>query len=121
MKVLVVDDDPLILVLAERVLGQEGFEVRSAGSAREALSTALADPPDAFLLDVQLDDMDGDVLLSRLRDQPALRGIPAVFLTGTSDPEEVARLNGLGALGVIRKPFDPASIATRLRTLLEES
>lgn len=119
MKLLLVDDDPMILLLAARVLEQAGFSVTAVSSAAEALAGARRDPPDAFLLDFQLEDMDGDVLLARLREEAALAATPVVFLTGASGDPELARIRSLGARGVIEKPFDPAELPARVRALLE--
>lgn len=118
MKLLLVDDDPMILLLASRVLERAGYEVRTAASGADALEAARSDPPDALLLDLFLDDMDGDALLGRLRELPGVASAPAAFLTGARDAAEVARLEGLGARGVIHKPFAPDALAEQVRGLL---
>ncbi|HUH11963.1 MAG TPA: response regulator [Longimicrobiales bacterium] len=118
MILLLVDDDPMILLLAGRVLEAAGYVVRAAGSGADALAQARREAPDALLLDLFLDDVDGDELLPRLRDVPGLAGVPVAFLTGQDDSAEVARLTALGARGVIAKPFDPEALAGEVRRLL---
>lgn len=121
MTLLLVDDDPMILLLASRVLEGAGYVVRQATSGEEALALASAEPPDALILDLHLEDMDGDALLARLRAEPGLEETPVVFLTGTSDARALDALAALGARGVISKPFDPGGLADRLNALLRDT
>jgi two-component system OmpR family response regulator len=118
IRLLLVDDDPLILLAAGAALRADGgFSVREASTAEAALSEAAADPPDAVVTDVQLPDLDGPDLLARLRAGPATRDVPVIFLTAASGPA-ADRLAGLGASGVIAKPFDLSTFAAAVRRLL---
>jgi CheY-like chemotaxis protein len=119
IRVLLVDDDPLVLLAAGAALGADGgFEVRGADSAATALRQAAADPPDVVVTDVQLPDHDGPELLARLRLGERTRGIPVIFLTASADGPDGGRLRALGARGVIAKPFDPYGLAEEIRRLL---
>ena len=117
-RILLVDDDPLILLLAGHALRAGGYLVTEASAQSDALRGALAQPPDAVLSDVQLTDGDGTALLAGLRAAPATRDVPVIFLTASTAPGEVARLTALGARGVIAKPFDPRTLAADVRQLL---
>ena len=118
IRLLLVDDDPLILLAAGTALRADGgFAVREARTAGEALQEVAADAPDAIVTDVQLPDFDGTDLLARLRAAAATRDIPVIFLTGASGPE-AERLRTLGARGVVPKPFDPFALADQVRQLL---
>ena len=118
MTLLLVDDDPMILLLAGRVLEAAGWVVRTATSAEGALEHARREVPDALLLDLFLGGVDGDELLGRLREVPGMTYVPAAFLTGQRDAAEVGRLRALGARGVIAKPFDPETLSEQVRRLL---
>lgn len=121
IRLLLVDDDPLILLAAGAVLRADGgFDVREAGSAAEALALAGRETFDAIVIDVQLPGLDGPTLLERLRVAGATRGAAVVFLTATSDPAELDRLRGLGVRGVLAKPFEPLRLAGDLRRLLRD-
>jgi len=74
--------------------------------------------PDAILLDVMMPGMDGPAVLERLKADPGTAGIPVVFLTAKAMASEVSRLRGLGAAGVLTKPFDPVSLAGQIRAIL---
>lgn len=116
MKVLVVDDDDdirLVVLLTLERLG--GFDVMAASTGAEALALAAASSFDLILLDVMMPDVDGPETLARLRAQPETQKTPVVFLTAKAMPDEVARLERLGAAAVVTKPFEPASMAAILR------
>jgi CheY-like chemotaxis protein len=104
--VLIVEDDPDQLALAQLRVRMAGFSARTADSAA-ALRAALAqhDPPDVLLLDIMLPDGDGFDILAGLRSHPAHALLPVVMLTVKSDPTDIERGLGLGADGYITKPY----------------
>ena len=119
MKVLIVDDEPDIRRIAKLGLSRVGgMEVVEAANGAEALVRAKEEKPDAVLLDVMMPGLDGPSTLARLREDPATSGIPVVFLTAKAIAAELERLKGLGAAGVLTKPFDPMTLARELRALL---
>lgn len=120
MKVLYVEDDADLRDLGALALELDPeIEIRTVESAELAL--AILDDgswaPDVLLLDVMMPDIDGPSLLQAIRTRPQFDGIPAIFLTARSMPGEVARYGALGARGVITKPFDPLTLAARIRSL----
>jgi len=104
--VLIVEDDPDQLALAQLRVRMAGFAARSADSAA-ALQAALArhEPPDVLLLDIMLPDGDGFDILAGLRHHPAHALLPVVLLTVKSDPADIERGLALGADGYIVKPY----------------
>ncbi len=119
MKILLVDDDPAIRLVASMALSRLGrHDVREAEDASGALAALAAERPDAVLLDYMLPDADGAELLGRMRDLSDQDLPPVVFLTAKDDPATVDRLIGLGARGVIAKPFDPTTLPGRLVAIL---
>lgn len=120
LKILIVDDDDMIRRIARAGLGAAGgMEVRDARSGEEGLQLAATEPPDCILLDVMMPGMSGEATLEALRRSPETAGIPVVFLTASSDPEDIARLESLGARAVLGKPFNPLALAAQVRTLIE--
>lgn len=117
-KILYVEDDDdirTITVMALEMIGN--FEVSAHSSGTTAIAGGEAFAPDLILLDVMMPGMDGPATLAGLRKQPALAGVPAVFFTAKAQPEEVARLRGLGAVDVLAKPFDPQALPDTLRRI----
>jgi CheY-like chemotaxis protein len=121
MKVLLIDDEDDIRRIARLSLSRLGaMEVVDAASGPDGIEKARRERPDAILLDVMMPGVDGGATLARLRADPATAGIPVIFLTAKAMSSELERLRRLGAAGVLIKPFDPATLATEVRALLEE-
>ena len=116
-RVLLVEDAAELRLLLELVLESEGFVVLASADGPEGLQAARDERPDVVLLDVQLPGLDGSEVLRALQADPATASIPVVFLT--AEPrEQDPRLLSLGARGVLRKPFDPGTVAHDLAQLL---
>ncbi len=119
MKVLIIDDEDDIRRIAALSLGKIGkMEVVDASGGAEGVRKAASERPDAILLDVMMPGLDGPATLSALRSNPATAEIPVVFLTAKAMASEIERLMGLGARGVLTKPFDPMSLPQELKTCL---
>ena len=115
--VVLVDDAADVRVLLQLLLELEGFEVTAAADGPAGLAAVRATRPDVVLLDVQLPGMDGTEVLRLLRADPPTARLPVVLLTGSPEQDTPALL-GLGATGVLRKPFDPDTVGAQLTALL---
>ena len=119
VRVLVVDDEPDLAEVVTGALRYEGWEVRSAASARAAVSEARAFRPDAVVLDIMLPDRDGLSVLRDLRaEQPH---VCVLFLTARDTVED--RITGLTAGGddYVTKPFSLGELVARLHGLLRRA
>lgn len=117
--VLVVDDEPANLGLINAAL-QPHFRVRVARSGAEALRAAGTAPrPDLVLLDIVMPGMDGYTVLAKLREAPATRDIPVIFVTALYADEDEQRGLDLGAVDYLSKPVRPAIALARVRLHLE--
>lgn len=117
--VLVVDDEPSSLGLLSALL-QPHFHVRVAHSGVEALrAVGMAPRPDLVLLDVMMSEMDGYEVLAKLRESPASRDIPVIFVTAMDARDSERRGLELGAVDYIVKPINPAVVLARVRTQLD--
>ena len=111
-RILYVEDDPDIQAIAMMVLETiSGFTVEACSCGSDALQKAVAFNPDLILLDVMMPGMDGPETLKGLRAFPELETTPVVFMTAKVQPQEVQAYLGMGAVGVIAKPFDPMTLA----------
>ncbi len=117
-RILFVEDDPSIQAVAEIALATVGgFTVRVCSGGREALLVVDEFAPDLMLLDVMMPDLDGPATLRELRAQERGPRLPVVFLTARVQAQEVARYKEMGAMDVIAKPFDPMTLASRIREI----
>jgi CheY-like chemotaxis protein len=120
MKVLIVDDENDILTIARLSLARIGrMEVVEACGGAEGLRVAEAEIPDVILLDVMMPGMDGPTTFEALRSNRVTTAIPVIFLTAKAMSSEVERLHRIGATGVLTKPFDPLTLASQVKTILE--
>ena len=118
--VLIVEDDPDQLALADLRVGMAGYGVRVANSVNAFLQTMLDDgAPDLLLLDVALSDGDGFEVLARLRRHQALGSLPVVMLTAKRDPVDIGRGLALGADGYVTKPYTKNVVADVIRRVLK--
>ena len=120
MRILVIDDEDDIRRIVSLSLARlGGMEVLDAAGGAAGIATALREKPDVILLDVMMPDVDGTTTLARLRGDPATATIPIIFLTAKAMSSETERLRRLGAAGVLTKPFNPTTLASEVRLLLE--
>lgn len=119
-KIVVVDDDMMILKIIERVFSKaeiEGRYLRSGHELEDFLEEGQL--PDLFLFDVHMPDVNGLDLLKKIRSIPAYRNIPVIFLTADEDVKtETAGLHA-GASDFIRKPFASEVLLKRIRNTIE--
>ena len=116
--VVLVDDEDDIREIAALALSLAGWEVVPLSSGTAAVDVVADLLPDAVLLDVMMPGQDGPATLALLRRDPRTAGVPIVFLTAKAQARERQELEGMGAAGVIVKPFDPMLLGTQLAALL---
>lgn len=116
--ILIAEDDPDIREIAVMALEDFGeYTVEACETGLEAVEKAPGVAPDLILLDVMMPEMDGPTALGELRRDPRTRDIPVVFLTARSQPHEIAEYLELGAIAVIRKPFDPVELCDEIAAI----
>lgn len=117
MRVLVVDDETIVLRSCRWVLEEEGCEVFLASSVAEALPMIATHTPDMLLVDVKMPVQDGMHLMRLLRQQ-GLR-IPVAVMSGFSTAETIHEAQDLGAVAFVPKPFTPDELAHTVRSVLK--
>ncbi|MBF0119944.1 MAG: response regulator [Desulfobacterales bacterium] len=114
--ILVVDDNPFNLDILQKLLTDNGYEVRSTTSGKLALKYIQKYLPDLLLLDVKMPDMDGFEVLNNLKANPETSEIPAIFISAVHDTEEKLKGFSSGAVDYITKPFQEKEILCRVQT-----
>ncbi|MFI5262044.1 MAG: response regulator [Candidatus Limnocylindrales bacterium] len=118
-RILVVDDDPNVQRLLTYTLKQEGYDVSVASDGAEALKRWGAEHPDLLLLDVMLPKLDGYQVASKIRaDEGTGAHVPIIMLTAEADVEQKVRGLRAGADDYQIKPFHPAELLARIKSLL---
>ena len=116
--ILVVDDDMTSLKLAKNILEKE-YRVATVNSGLMVFRYLLKNTPDLILLDLNMPDMDGLEVMSRLSTHPEYSKIPVVFLTANQDPESEAKCLETTAIDFVSKPFVPLVLKSRVKRTLE--
>jgi pilus assembly protein CpaE len=118
-KILVVDDDANVQRLLQYTLKQEGYEVVVAGDGAEGFRLWGAEAPDLILLDVQLPKLDGYQVAAKIRsEEGASAHVPIIMLTAEREVEQKVRGLRAGADDYLIKPFHPAELLARIKSLL---
>jgi DNA-binding response OmpR family regulator len=114
-KILVADDDRVVLFTLAEGLRKAGFDVIKARDGQQALALCRSEKPDLALLDIRMPGLDGLELARALRDETT---VPFLFLSAYADDAMVKRAVEIGALGYMVKPLDVAAILPSLRAAL---
>lgn len=117
-KILVVDDEPNILLSLEFLMKHAGFEVRTATDGDAALAAVATEVPDLILLDVMMPRRDGYEVCQAVRENPACARVKIIMLTAKGRETEVTKGLALGANAYITKPFSTKDLVAQIRALL---
>lgn len=117
-RILLIDDIREVTQVSLELMG--GWKVLTARSGREGLAKAMAEQPEAILLDVMMPDVDGPTTFQKLQDEPTTCHIPTILLTARVQPSDHRLFSELGVQGLIAKPFDPLRLAQQVDDLLGE-
>lgn len=118
--ILYAEDEEDIRVIAQIALEDiGGFKVKYCKNGMEVLEAAKEFVPNLILLDVMMPNLDGPGTLKALREIPAFNKIPAVFMTAKIQSSEVEEYKKMGVVDVISKPFDPMTLASKLKDILK--
>jgi len=120
-KILVVDDEPNIVLSLEFLMKQAGFQVRTASDGEAALTAIAAEPPDLILLDVMMPRKNGYEVCQAIRANPSWAGVRIIMLTAKGREVEREKGLALGADDYITKPFSTQEVVERVRELLAEA
>ena len=117
-KVLICDDDLLLLELMEFRLQTKGYDVIRAVDGAEALTKAAAESPDIIVLDAMMPKSDGFEVLGRIKGDPHTSDIPVIMLTARKGERDIVSALEKGAEDYLVKPFIPEELLARLSRLL---
>lgn len=118
--ILVVDDEPNILLSLEFLMQQEGYEVRTATNGDEAMMAVGEKQPDLILLDIMMPKLDGFEVCQKIRSNPKWKDIRIVMLTAKGREVDQEKGLALGADDYIIKPFGTKQLVKKVKTVLGE-
>lgn len=115
-RVLLVDDDPLLLEVLTTVLDLEEFEVLAASDGATALELAAKEDVDVVVCDVRMPGTDGIEVCRRIKDAPSTQDLPVILLTARDTPEGREAGQAAGCDAYVTKPFSPLELLDILRS-----
>jgi len=119
-KILVVDDEPDILLTVGQALEMSGYEVIKAKDGKECIEklSGLSNNPDLVLLDIMMPEVSGWDVAAKIKENPQWKGIPIIFLTAKGDTMSIG-MGNLAAEDYIVKPFNIKDLKERIDQILK--
>jgi len=117
-RVLIVDDEPNIVLSLEFLMQREGYQVATAADGEAAMEALAAQAPDLVILDIMLPKMNGFEVCRRIRGDPRWKGVRILILTARGRETEVSKGLGLGADLYVTKPFSTKELMAQVKGLL---
>ncbi len=122
MKVLMIDDDPALVTVITTALQTEGYQTVTAPDGKTGIERARMEKPDFILLDQVLPDIQGNDVLSTLKNDPETKDIPIALLSNFNKPELMQKAIDLGAIDYILKyQIEPKDLIGKIKSLSSES
>ena len=117
-RIVVADDDPIVVRFLSALFRDEGFDVRSAEDGEKALQVISDFTPDLVILDLVMPYHDGFEVCQKLRARPETRTTPVIILSMKEKEQDALRAFEVGADDYIRKPFNALELVARARKLM---
>ena len=118
--ILLVDDEPNIVLSLEFLMKRAGYEVRTASDGDAAIESIKTNPPDLILLDINMAKRDGFEVCQMIRANPAWRNIRVVMLTAKGRDVEREKGLAMGADDYVTKPFSTQEVVDKVRAMVGE-
>ncbi|ODS38322.1 hypothetical protein BEH94_09815 [Candidatus Altiarchaeales archaeon WOR_SM1_SCG] len=121
-KIMIVDDEPYIVRSIKTVLESEGYSVVGAESGEECLRKLKKEPVDLVLMDFFMPEMDGRMVIEKIRENPGLKSVKvAVFTSAAFGESGMEVLKVLGVLDYITKPIDISEFISKIEKILKNN
>ena len=117
-EILIVDDEPSIVVPIQFLMEQQGYSVLVAENGEDALDAIYKYKPDLILLDIMLPDLDGYEIYQMIRQRTEWESIRVIFLTAKNRDADLAKGIAMGADAYITKPFSNMQLVEKIRELI---
>jgi two-component system alkaline phosphatase synthesis response regulator PhoP len=119
-KILIVEDEEILLTALSEELKQEGFNIIGAHDGVEGVEKAAAEKPDLILMDLMMPRLDGIGALKQIKENPEIKDIPVVILTNLSDYGKVSDALSLGAMDyLVKANYRLEELVNKIKTILD--
>lgn len=119
-KVLIIEDDPLIVKIYSTRLKADGYDVTSAENGEEGLKAAFEQRPDLIILDVMMPRVDGFGVLEKLRQDPSFKNLPILMYSNLNNEDEMARAKTMGVTEfLVKANLSPTQMVMKIKQYLD--
>ncbi len=119
-KILVVEDEEILLTALSEELKQAGYDVVGGRDGVEGVEKAVSEKPDLILLDLVMPRLDGIAALKQMKEKPESKDVPVVILTNLSDYDKVSEALSLGAMDyLVKANYRLEELTSKIKTVLE--
>jgi DNA-binding response OmpR family regulator len=120
IKILIVEDEEILLTALAEELKQEGFDAIGAKDGEEGVAKAASEKPDLILLDLVMPKLDGIGALKQMKEKPEIKDIPVVILTNLSDYDKVSDALSLGAMDyLVKANYRLEELVSKIKAVIE--
>lgn len=120
-KILIVDDEPNIVMSLEYTFRKSGFEVFIARDGQEALDILQVQTPHLIILDIMMPNVDGYATIEFIKKEPPLQSCKVIFLSAKNKESDIEKGMSLGADAYMTKPFSVKKLIEQVQSLLQEA
>ena len=117
-KVLIVDDEPNILLSLEFLMKKQGYKVFIARDGEEAMDIINEEVPEIVVLDIMMPQVDGYEVCTYIKASPSFQHIKVIFLTAKTKPEDIEKGKEIGADAYMTKPFSTRNLMKKVKEML---
>jgi len=118
-KVLIIEDDPLMLRMYQKIFSFDGYEVETATDGQAGLEKVRSTKPTVVLLDVMMPKMNGLEVLEKIKADPEIKSIPVVMLTNLAGQQDVEKALSMGAVKyIIKSEYEPKQVSDMVKEII---
>lgn len=118
-KVLIIEDDPLMIRMYKKIFSFDGYEVDTAGDGEEGFSKISSFKPTVILLDVMMPKLNGLEVLEKIKKDPDLKSIPVIMLTNLAGQQDIDKALELGAVKyIVKSEYDPKQVSDMVKEII---
>ena len=118
-KVLIIEDDPLMLRMYQKIFSFDGYDVETASDGEKGLEKVRSTKPTIVLLDVMMPKMNGLEVLEKIKKDPDIKAIPVVMLTNLAGQQDVDKALSMGAVKyIIKSEYEPKQVSEMVKEII---
>jgi len=118
-KILIIEDEVILLDLLTKKLSREGYEVKTAQNGKEGMLMMAKEVPDLVLADIVMPEKNGFAVIAEMKQSELLKNVPIIIISNSGQPVDLDKAKGLGVFDwLIKTEFDPQEVVEKVKQVL---